>query len=64
MSEDNRATRIARKIYDILSDEKCTVGEATEVLRQVECVMSVAPTVQKNEKSKEMFNCVNQAFAR
>lgn len=59
MSEQNRATRIARKIYDILSEEKCTVGEATEALRQVECVMSIAPTVQKNKKSEEMFSCEN-----
>lgn len=47
--------KIAKEIYSILCREKCTVGEATEALRQVGCVLIVAPTVQENECSEKMF---------
>lgn len=48
-------TKIAKEIYEVLSREKCTLGQANEIIRQVECVLSVAPTVQKNECSEKMF---------
>ena len=55
--DKERLTEIAKEIYDILCKKKCTIGQATEILRQVECVLSVAPIVQNNDVSKKMFIC-------
>lgn len=57
---EEKIVSVAKEIYGILSQKNCTVGEATEILRNVECVLSVAPTVQVNECSNAMFTFSEQ----
>lgn len=48
--------KIAKQIFEILSENKCTVADAEWILSSVSSVIHRTATVQSNEKSEGIFN--------
>lgn len=55
MNYTKENVEIAKSVFDILADKKCTIAEASEILSFIGMAIRNSATVQSNDTSKELF---------